>query len=347
MRSHIMFRVIVLSVLAVILWLAKPVYLPILIALASAFLLYPSVRFLTDKVGIGQKLAILAAILVAAIAVFLMMGVIVRPIIKEIIQLSENIPAILSGLVDIVLKIARLLNDNPMYSTRLQGLLEELLTGGMTAGMTFAKKIAAFSLEVFSGAIDFVLIPVLIFFLLKDHRLLAEGVLSFVDTRYRKKARAILEDLAQVIGSFLQGQVLVCFIVGLMTFGGLLLFDIPYPFVLACVAGITEAIPIIGPILAAIPAILLGLIVSPIMALKIALFYLVVQQLENHIIVPKVMGDSVHLHPVVVIVGLLIAGELFGVIGMILSLPVMATVRILIKNFWWKEERGIYEHNDG
>lgn len=328
-------------------WLAKSAYLPILIAVASAFLLHPFVRILTQRIGIGHSIAILLAILVAMGVTLLMMGVIIRPIIKEIILLSENIPTILQSLVDLILAVIKLVNDNQLYTKELQSVVEEILSGGMTAGVTLAKKIASLSVTLFSEIIDFVLIPVLIFFLLKDYQLLADGVVSFIDTRYRQKARSIIDEIARVIGSFLRGQVLVCFIVGAVTFGGLLLFKVPYPFVLACVAGITEAIPIIGPILAAIPAILLGLVASPITALKIALFYLIVQQLENHIIVPKVMGDSVDLHPVLVIVGLLIAGELYGVGGMILALPVMATVHVLIKNFWWKEERGIYEHNDG
>lgn len=346
-QSHVVFRVIVVSGLLVMIWLAKSAYLPILIAVASAFLLHPFVRILTQRIGIGHNIAILLAILVAMGVTLLMMGVIIRPIIKEIILLSENIPTILQSLVDLILAVIKLVNDNQLYTKELQSVVEEILSGGMTAGVTLAKKIASLSVTLFSEIIDFVLIPVLIFFLLKDYQLLADGVVSFIDTRYRQKARSIIDEIARVIGSFLRGQVLVCFIVGAVTFGGLLLFKVPYPFVLACVAGITEAIPIIGPILAAIPAILLGLVASPITAIKIALFYLIVQQLENHIIVPKVMGDSVDLHPVLVIVGLLIAGELYGVGGMILALPVMATVHVLIKNFWWKEERGTYEHNDG
>ncbi len=346
-QSHVVFRVIVVSGLLVMIWLAKSAYLPILIAVASGFLLHPFVRILTRRIGIGHNIAILTAILVAMCVTVMMMGVIVRPIIKEIILLSENIPTILKSLVDIILAVIKLVNDNQLYTKELQSVVEEVLSGGMTAGVALAKKVASAMVSLLSEVIDFVLIPVLIFFLLKDYQLLADGVVSFVDTRYRQKARSIIDEIARVIGSFLRGQVLVCFIVGAVTFGGLLFFEVPYPFVLACVAGITEAIPIIGPILAAIPAILLGLITSPITALKIALFYLIVQQLENHIIVPKVMGDSVNLHPVLVIVGLLIAGELYGVGGMILALPVMATVRVLIKNFWWKEERGIYEHNDG
>lgn len=353
MQPYVLFRMIVLSVLLLMVGSATPIYVPILIAVAGAFLLHPLVRFMTERSwwpspnGAGKSAAILGALLIGAVAALLMTGVIIQPILTEIVHLSENIPSILQSLQQVLLAVEKNVNENRLFSEELQSMIKDILQSSMTLGLNFAKKAASFSIELFSGVIDFIVIPVLIFFLLKDHRLLADSVLSLVDEKYQNKACEILTETARAIGSYLQGQVIVCLLVGMMVFGGLLLFKIPYPFVLACLAGLTEAIPIIGPILAAIPAILLGLVVSPMTALKTAIFYLVVQQVENHIIVPKIMGDSIHLHPVVVIVGLLLAGELYGIGGMILALPVIAVVRILIKHFWWKEEGGEYEHKHG
>ena len=353
MRSHVLFRVIVLSVLLLMIASATPIYIPILIAVAGAFLLHPLVVRLIafswwpSPSGYGKSVAIITSILIAAAALVLLAGFIVRPIVKEVVHLSENIPAILQSLQQVLIALMQNVNDNRLYSEELQGMIKDVLQNSMTIGLDFAKKMATFSIEIFSGIIDFIVIPVLIFFLLKDYRLLADNVLSLVDERYREKVRTLLTEVACAIGGYLQGQILVCLLVGAMVFGGLLFLKIPYPFVLACLAGVTEAIPIIGPILAAIPAIVLGLTITPMIALKTALFYLIVQQVENHIIVPKIMGGSIHLHPVIVITGLLLAGELYGVGGMILALPVIATVRILIKHFWWKEEGGVYEHKHG
>ena len=353
MRSHVLFRVIVLSVLLLMVASATPIYIPILVAVAGAFLLHPLVVRLTSfgwwpsPNGYGKGIAIICSILIAVAVMLVLAGFIVRPIIKEVVHLSENIPAILQSLQQVLSAFVQNINDSRLYSEELQGMIKDVLQNSMTIGLNFVKKMATFSIEVFSGIIDLIVIPVLMFFLLKDYRLLADNVLSLVDERYREKVRTLLTEVAQAIGGYLQGQILVCLFVGAMVFGGLFLLKIPYPFVLACLAGITEAIPIIGPILAAIPAILLGLTVSPMVACKTALFYFVVQQIENHIIVPKIMGGSIHLHPVIVITGLLLAGELYGVGGMILALPVIATVRILIKHFWWKEEGGVYEHKHG
>jgi predicted PurR-regulated permease PerM len=146
-------------------------------------------------------------------------------------------------------------------------------------------------------------------------------------------------EMGQIIGDFLQGQFLLCSIIGGCMFIGLYSLNIKYPLVLAILAAITEAIPIIGPILASVPAIILGLTISPLVGLKVALFCFILQQLENHIIVPKVMGDRINLHPTIVIISLLLSGQFFGVLGMMVALPATALLKILMKYFWITEEK--------
>lgn len=115
--------------------------------------------------------------------------------------------------------------------------------------------------------------------------------------------------------------------------------NIGYPFVLATLAAMAEAIPIIGPILSAVPAIILGLAVSTKLGLKVAIFCFFLQQLENHVILPRVMGKSVNLHPVIIIISLLIGGQFLGVLGMLLALPVTALLNIFMQHFWIEEEK--------
>jgi predicted PurR-regulated permease PerM len=103
-------------------------------------------------------------------------------------------------------------------------------------------------------------------------------------------------------------------------------------------AALTETIPIIGPIIGAVPAILLAYLVSPALALKVLIFFLVIHQLENHIIVPKIMGHNIALHPVVIIISLLIGGQLMGIIGMMLAVPIAAILKVVLKHLWYQEE---------
>jgi len=105
--------------------------------------------------------------------------------------------------------------------------------------------------------------------------------------------------------------------------------------VIGLLAAVTEWIPIVGPIVGAIPAILLGATVSLPLAVKVLIFYIVIQQIDSHIIMPQVMGAVISLHPVVIIIALLIGGTLFGIAGMVLTVPVTAVLQILCRHLWF------------
>ena len=134
------------------------------------------------------------------------------------------------------------------------------------------------------------------------------------------------------LGRWLQVQLLASAIVGVLVFIGLSIFGIRHRVLLALLAALLEVIPFVGPLLAAVPAVLLGFLKSPIVALWTLVVYAVVQQIENHVIVPNIMRRVVGLNPVVVIIALLIGGELAGVPGIILAVPVAVVAVELLKD---------------
>jgi predicted PurR-regulated permease PerM len=105
--------------------------------------------------------------------------------------------------------------------------------------------------------------------------------------------------------------------------------------VIGLLAAITEWIPIVGPIVGAVPAILLGATVDLSLAIKVLLFYIVIQQVDSHLIMPQVMGAIISIHPVVIVLALLVSGTLFGIAGMILTVPATAVLQILCKHLWF------------
>jgi len=127
------------------------------------------------------------------------------------------------------------------------------------------------------------------------------------------------------------------FIIGCLTFIGLYFLGVPYVLILALLAGLFEIIPYVGPIIAAIPAIILAFLVSPFLALLVILLYVVIQQLENYVIVPQVMKKAVGLNPIVIIVVMLIGAKLAGVLGLILSVPLAASVAEFLKDIRKKD----------
>jgi predicted PurR-regulated permease PerM len=127
------------------------------------------------------------------------------------------------------------------------------------------------------------------------------------------------------------GQLLLGAIIGSTAALGLWILGVPYFYVLALIAGIGELIPIVGPLLAAIPAVVVAFSVSPATALGVAVFFFLQQQVENHVLVPKVMSRQVGISPVLVIMALLIGGSLLGLVGAILAVPTAAILQVLLQ----------------
>jgi len=133
------------------------------------------------------------------------------------------------------------------------------------------------------------------------------------------------------ISAWLGGQLLLSGIIGSTAALGLFLMGVPFFWVLALIAAIGELIPIVGPILSAVPAVIVALSVKPALALAVILFFVAQQQLENHLLVPKIMQRQVGISPVFVIIALLIGGSLLGVIGAILAVPTAAILQVLFE----------------
>jgi len=145
--------------------------------------------------------------------------------------------------------------------------------------------------------------------------------------------------MSLVISAYIRGQVIISIIIGIFVFSGMYLLGVDYPLVLGLLAACTESIPIIGPIIGSVPAIMLAYLISPTLAFKVIIFYILVQFLENQIVVPNIMGHTIDLHPVAIIISLLIGSQLWGIIGMMLAVPVAALLRVLIKQLWITNER--------
>ena len=134
------------------------------------------------------------------------------------------------------------------------------------------------------------------------------------------------------LGAWLRGQVVLCFSIGLLSWVTLTLINLPYAVPLAVFAGIFEAVPTIGPILSAVPAIIVALTIDPKIAITVAIIYFVIQMLENHVLVPNIMRHAVGLNPIIVIVGIMIGGSLMGITGALLAIPFISFLTVLLNN---------------
>jgi predicted PurR-regulated permease PerM len=221
-------------------------------------------------------------------------------------------------------------------------MVDESIAGAQTAFLEALRAILGPTIGTVLRSVAFVfgliIVPVWLFFVLKDRGRFPGAVAGALPESWRADARNVLAMLARVGGRWVRGQLLLGLAVFLASAAGLAILTFVgfsefgrFTLILALIAGVLEWFPIIGPIIAAIPAILIGFTISPAAAFAAALLYLAIQQLENNLLVPKVMGDAVELHPAVMILALIVGAGLFGIPGAILAAPTVAAGRDLYR----------------
>ena len=147
-----------------------------------------------------------------------------------------------------------------------------------------------------------------------------------------------MDELGDVLSSYVQGMFKLCILVGICITTGVFILGIDYPLILGLMAMIAEIVPVIGPIVISIPAVFLAYAESPVLALKIAVFYFVFYQIDAHYLLPKIMGKSIQLHPVLLILSLLIGAKLFGILGLLFAVPAAGICKVLYKHLWHSSE---------
>ena len=194
-------------------------------------------------------------------------------------------------------------------------------------------------LGVLGGLFGLFTILILTFYLLVESEALHSTFLRLFPRRSRDRAAEVSREITLKVSAWLGGQVLLGTIIGVTSAIGLWLLGIPYFYVLALISAIGELIPVVGPILAAIPAIAVAGTVSMQKVVLVIVFFVVQQQFENHVLVPKVMERQVGISPVTVILALLVGGKLLGILGAILAVPTAAILQVVISELTTQERR--------
>jgi predicted PurR-regulated permease PerM len=340
-------RVLVLlfgiAVLAVLAWLGRDVLAPFVVGLLAVYLLDPVVERLarieiagrrTPRVLLISLVYLLAIVLVAELALLL-----VGPLVAQVQAFIQDWPRYLETL-------NRLLGEAFAWWDRLElppdlraaidEALRDFLAELGSLIPAIVRPLFTSVLGLVGSLFGYLLIPVWVFWVLKDRPAIVSGFERSVPVEWRADVWAALAIVRRVFGSWIRGQLILGLVVGCATFLGLLLLGElvdpvfnRFAVLLAVIAGVFELLPVIGPILAAVPAVLLGATAGLPGIVAALLLYLAIQQLENHLLVPKVQGDATELHPAAVIFALILGGAIAGLLGAILALPLAATLRDL------------------
>jgi predicted PurR-regulated permease PerM len=300
---------------------------PFLIAFLIAYILHPLVRHL-HKRGMPRALAILIIYLLF----FGLTGYAVvkgTPIIlAQLGNLSQHIPALTQFYQDRVDHFYTATDHLPeqvhVHFNRLLGKAESAVNQMVGRIIVSIQRLATSIFTLF-------LIPFIVFYLLKDINKIQDWLNKQTPDRFREPAKVLIHEIDRSLGSYLRGQILVCAAVGVAAFIGLWLFKIPYSGVLGFFVGITDIIPFFGPAIGAIPAVLVAMTLGFKKVIIVVAIITVVQTLEGNLFSPVIVGKSVHLHPVVIMLSLVVGGEIGGIIGLLLAVPAFVTGREIVR----------------
>lgn len=189
-------------------------------------------------------------------------------------------------------------------------------------------------MNLFSQTFNFVLAPVLGYYFLKEYPHLGKLILEFIPLRYRHEIKEIGGEINTVLKEFIRGNLVVAFFVAVLAALGMYIIGMDFPIFIGIVVGITNFIPYFGAIISTIPVVFLALLKSRWLAVYVLGLMIFIQQIEGNIIAPKIIGDCVGLHPLVIIFALLAGGHVWGIGGMLLAVPLAAVLKILIRHIY-------------
>lgn len=187
--------------------------------------------------------------------------------------------------------------------------------------------------SVFNGFFSFLTIMVIGFYLLLDRKNTKQSLVALFPEKLQDRAENTITEVEMKLGAWVRGQIVLSVFIGVITWIMLTLLGIPFALPLALIAGILEIVPTLGPIISAIPAIIVALSISPTLALIVVAGYIGIQMLENNILVPKIMEHAVGLNPVIIIVSVSVGANLLGIMGALLAIPFISVLIILIRTF--------------
>lgn len=316
----------------------KMLIIPIIISLFLYYAIRPVVRRL-EKAKVHRGLMVLVVLLTFAILLggFITYGgtVLKEQFEGEFLQsLSDDIDirGFLDGFLDFVPEDILPEDINP--TNQILNSLREFLLSASSNVIDLVGKVGDIGAQI-------ILIPFILFYLLKDDREFFKAFMSIMPKKYNKSIEKSLRDVDRVLSTYISSQLLVSFILGIIMYVGYLIIRLPNALLMGFFAMITSVIPFIGPFLGALPAVLIAITIDFQMILKVVILAIVVQQIEGDLITPKVVGNKFKLHPLAVIIIILVSVQLFGIFGAFIGVPVYLILNILVKSIKdiWTDKR--------
>jgi putative permease len=338
-RSFVFFLVkaaVFILVVLVATWIlpySGMVLTPLILAALLSILLDPLVVMLEGR-GLHRTGAV--ALVMGIITLFVVwLMIFLAPRIshefRTISQLVKNeTPASLMLKIEILLNKHLPLLKNPEIASQVMSRLEKFIYATLNRSIQLIPSLLPLAISLF-------LIPFMTFFMLKDGRRLKKSFIQTLPNRYFEMTINLIHKIDGQLGSFIRGQMLVSLCIGILSITALAILGVPYFLFIGAAAGVANLIPYFGPIVGAVPAIILNVIDKGSLsaALVVILAFIAIRMIDDTLVSPNILGRSLEIHPLLVIMVIFIGGEMFGIMGLLLCIPVTGIIKVTIQELLW------------
>ncbi|MBZ8173210.1 AI-2E family transporter [Staphylococcus cohnii] len=314
---------------------------PIIVSIILYYLFNPLVN-LMERYNISRLWGVIILFLVIIGVIALAINLLIPVIGAQFKSFGNNFPYYVDKVnkfIDSVTKYSLISNFYGQIQDQLDSLAKKLPSMVSDYFNGFGSKVKNFAEALVNVGVVIATTPFVLFFMLKDGHRFKEFSTNLMPPKFRKDFHDLLDKMSLQVGSYIQGQIIVSFCIGILLFIGYSIIGLDYSLILASIAAVTSVVPYIGPTIAISPAIIIALITSPIMLLKLVVVWTAVQFIEGHFISPNIMGKTLKIHPLTIIFILLSAGNLLGVVGVILGIPAYAILKVLVSHLFTMYKR--------
>ncbi len=331
---------IIIALFFYIIYLVKIAIIPLIIAIAVAYLLTPMVLLLQRKM---RKIFAVTITYIIFLGIIFNLFFFLIPIIFSQFEIFLNkLPGYIENLdirinefleESIIIRNVENFIGKDIIPSDTSTITQYFLNRFNIEEINIFQQATIFTRNIINIVLNFIIGPILGFYILKDTNRLRSLLIKVTPAKFRSQITAILDKINMVAGRYIRGQLLISIIVGILCTIVLLALGVDFAALLGAIAGLLNLVPFLGPILGAIPAALTALFISPLKALLVILFFIAIQQVDNYFITPNIMKYQVKVHPALIIFSLIAAGALFGMWGLLLAVPSVAIIQEILKYY--------------
>ncbi|MDM5156583.1 AI-2E family transporter [Bacillus sp. DX1.1] len=316
-----------------ILFVFKVAITPFFIACFIAYLLHPLIEKLHKK-GMPRTIAILLIYLLffGGIGYGIYKGTPI--VIAQLQEINEQFPQFMKMYDSWLDGVSEQTENFPAF---IHEKVKQIFVGIEMKIQALLNKVMSTARGVLDSLLLIFLIPFIVFYILKDYEEFYHIFWKLVPSKWRSDGQLLAKEIDKSLGNYIRGQLFVCLVLGGMSALSFWFIGMKYPLLLGIIIGVTDIIPYFGPILGAIPTLMIAATVSTNLLIKAGIALAILQFVESNILSPYIVGKSLRMHPVVIMLALLVGGEIGGIVGLLLSVPILAVVRTIvvhIKPLW-------------